>query len=197
MISSNYTRIKLTPRHRTNSSLNDTNSSVKVQNSSLIDMNLSFNSSIINMCAKLDKVTKYQLKPQSKKNDVTGEITHFFVKQAIATDDNNGYYKDLSKITSDSPSRVLLAFFVPNICLASQAKHDYSTALICLPAYCKHGGNTVYDGLTLQNKRALGRICKAASSDAESKTRHLREMSKHDIQSVTLTQKSLGDSYHG
>ncbi|OXL24609.1 hypothetical protein [Psychrobacter sp. DAB_AL32B] len=196
-MSDNHTKLNVRARHGVNSSLNDTNSSLKAQNSSLSDMNSSFNSSIINMCAKLDKVTKYQLDPRCKKNDVTGAVTHFFVKQAVATDDNNGYYKDLSKITSDSPSRALLAFFVPNTCLASQAKHVNSTAFIYLPAYCKYGGKTVYDGLTLQNKRALGRICKAASSDAESKTRHLLDLSKHDIQSVTLTQKSLGDSYHG
>lgn len=115
----------------------------------------------------------------------------------IATNTNNSYYKDLSKITSDLPSRASLAFFVPDTCLASQAKRDNSTALTYLPAYCKHGGNTVYDGLTLQNKRALGRICKAASSDAESKTRHLLNLSKPDIQSVTLTQKSLGAIHHG
>ncbi len=59
-MSSNYTRNKLTPRHGANSSLNDTNSS-------LYDMNSSFNSSIANMCAKSEEITKYQLMLRCKK----------------------------------------------------------------------------------------------------------------------------------
>ena len=40
-------------------------------------MNSSFNSIIANMSAKSERFTKYRLKPQSKKNDVTAEVTHF------------------------------------------------------------------------------------------------------------------------
>jgi len=111
----------------------------------------------------------------------------------IATNTNNSYYKDLSKITSDLPSRASLAFFVPDTCLASQAKRNNSTALTYLPAYCKHGGNTVYDGLTLQNKRALGRICRAVSNKTESKTRHPIPTTY----SVAFTQNLLGVIHHG
>lgn len=39
----------------------------------------------------------------------------------IATNDNSGYYIDLSKITSGQASRYLLAFFVPDNSAVSQA----------------------------------------------------------------------------
>lgn len=111
----------------------------------------------------------------------------------IATNDNSGYYIDLSKLISGLPSRTSLAFFVPDICIASQAKQDNSTALIHLPAYRKHGGNTVYDGLTLQNKIAERRICGAVSNKTESKTRHPILLPY----SVAFTQNLLGVIHHG
>lgn len=105
----------------------------------------------------------------------------------IASLINLSYYGGLSKLTSGQASRYPLAFFVSNICLASQAKQMDNTA----PYYLSQG-KTVYDGLTLQNKRAFGRICRAASSKAESKTRH-----PIPLYSVALTQNLLGGSYHG
>ena len=111
----------------------------------------------------------------------------------IATNTNSGYYRGLSKLISGLPSRTSLAFFVPDICIASQAKQDNSTALIHLPASRKHGGNTVYDGLTLQNKIAERRICGAVSNKTESKTRH----PIHLPYSVTFTQNLLGVIHHG
>lgn len=180
---SNHTRIKLTPRHRSNSSLNDTNSSVKAQNSSLYDMNSSFNSNVINMSTKSEKFTKYRLKPQSKKKDVTGAITHFFIKQAVATDDNKRYYRILSNSNSGHASRNPLAFFVPDNGVDSQTHSNYSSTALkahlsvtraqtlifmaapqCLP--------NDYDGMTLQNKIAFGRICRAVSVRTESEPRH-------------------------
>ena len=181
---SNHTRIKLTPRHRSNSSLNDTNSSVKAQNSS-------FNSNVINMSTKSEKFTKYRLKPQSKKNDVTGEVTHFFMKQAVATDDNKRYYRVLSKLTSGQASRYLLAFFVSDTCLASQAKHDSSTA----PIHPLQG-RTVYDGVTSQNKIAERQICGAVASKTESGPRHpISPIMFNRSYSVASTQNLLG-GYH-
>ena len=117
MSSNNHTRIKLTPRHRANSSLNDTNSSVKVQNSSLSDMNSSFNSKVINMSAKSEGFTKYRLKPCNKKNDVTGEVTHFSTfnnseSQCFTSDDNKRYYRPTTKHSAAKPSRQPLAIFV-------------------------------------------------------------------------------------
>ena len=111
----------------------------------------------------------------------------------IATDDSSGYYRGLSKLISDLPSRTSLAFFVPDICIASQAKQDNSTALIHLPASRKHGGNTVYDGLTLQNKIAERRICGAVSNKTESKTRHPIRLPY----CVAFTQNLTGVIHHG
>lgn len=105
----------------------------------------------------------------------------------IASLINLSYYGGLSKSTSGQASRYPLAFFVSDICQASQAKQIDSTA----PYYLSQG-KTVYDGLTLQNKRAFGRICRAVSCRTESKTRH-----PIPLYSVALTQNLQGDSYHG
>lgn len=107
--------------------------------------------------------------------------------KSIAIDDNKRYYKGLSKTSSGQASRYPLAFFVSDICLASQAKQIDNTA----PYYLSQG-KTVYDGLTLQNKRAFRRICRAVTTSTESKTRH-----PIHLYSVALTQKLVGGSYHG
>ena len=122
----------------------------------------------------------------------------------IATDDNSRYYIDLSRLTSGQASRDILAFFVPDNSAASQATTiPSSTAppahisasrgqyLISMAA--TQGLPTSYDGLTLQNKIAVRRICKAVSSKTESKTRHPISL----LYSVALTQNLLGGSYHG
>ena len=118
----------------------------------------------------------------------------------IATNTNNGYYIDLSKLNSGQASRYSLAFFVHDNGAASQAvtvpsstapkAHLRATRGYSLISIANHL-LTDYDGLTLQNTIAYGRICRAASSDAESKTRH------PILYSVALTHKSLGGSYHG
>lgn len=102
------------------------------------------------------------------------------------------YTKDLSKTSSGQASRYTLAFFVPDICLASQAKQIDNTA----PYYLSQG-KTVYDGLTLQNKRALRRICRAVTTSTESKTRHPILSVFNTAYSVALTHKLVGGSYHG
>lgn len=120
----------------------------------------------------------------------------------IATNTNSGYYIDLSKITSGQASRYLLAFFVPDNSAASQAVTMQSStapnahlsvarghSIISIASYLL----TDYDGLTLQNTIAERRICGAASSDAESKTRHPILLPY----SVALTHKSLGAIHHG
>ena len=103
------------------------------------------------------------------------------VKQ-IATNTNNGYYTDLlKKHASGKPSRELLAFFVLDNSPASQAVPIYSS--IAPYAYLSVSrGQTIisianhlltyYDGLTLQNKIAVRRICRAVACVTESKTRH-------------------------
>ncbi len=118
----------------------------------------------------------------------------------IASDDSSGYYIDLSKLNSDLPSRKLLAFFMPDNSAASQAVPIYSS--IAPHAYLSVSrGQTIisianhlltdYDGLTLQNKTAVRRICGAVTVKTESKTRH-PILSSY---SVAHTQKLTG-GYH-
>ena len=122
--------------------------------------------------------------------------------KVIASDDNSGYYIDLSKLNSDMPSRTPLAFFVPDNSAASQAvtmpsstaskAHLRATrghSLISIANYLL----TDYDGLTLQNTIAERRICGAVSVKTESKTRHPIFL----LYSVALTQKLQGAIHHG
>lgn len=114
----------------------------------------------------------------------------------IATACNNGYYKDLlKKHASGKPDRYSLAFFVPDNSAASQAVPIYSS--IAPHAYLSVSrGQTIiaianhlliyYDGLTLQNKRAERRICRAVACVTESKTRHPISL----WYSVAFTQKT-------
>lgn len=191
-MSDNHTKTNVKARYDENSSLSVTNSSVKAQNSSLNDVNLSFDSSTVNMSAKSKESTKNRLDPERKKTDVTGVITHFLIKQAVAKHDNKRYYRDLSKLTSGQASRYSLAFFVPNICLASQAKHVSSTA----PIHPSQG-RTVYDGVTSQNKIAERQICGAVASKTESEPRHPIPIVFNRAYSVTSTQNLLGAIRHG
>ncbi len=127
--------------------------------------------------------------------------TQTSVKQ-IACDDSSGYYIDLSNLISDLPSRKPLAFFVPDNSAASQAVTIYSS--IAPHAYLSASrGQTIisianhlltdYDGLTLQNKIAVRRICGAVSNKTESKTRHPIPLPY----SVAFTQNLLGVIHHG
>ena len=119
----------------------------------------------------------------------------------IATDDNSGYYIDLSKISSDMPSRTPLAFFVPDNSAASQAvtmtsstapnAHLSATREHSLISIANHL-LTDYDGLTLQNTKAERRICRAVTNVTESKTRHPIPL----LYSVAFTQKTLGGYHH-
>lgn len=122
----------------------------------------------------------------------------------IATHDSSGYYIDLSKISSGQASRDILAFFVPDNSTASQAVTIQSSIappvqisttrgqyLISMAATL--GLPTSYDGLTLQNTIAERRICKAVTTNTESKTRHPISL----LYSVALTHKLVGGSYHG
>ena len=99
----------------------------------------------------------------------------------IATNDNSGYYIDLSKNVSGQASRYLLAFFVPDNNPASQAVIMKSCTTLRAHLSASRGHSLIsiashlltdYDGLTLQNKTAVRRICRAVSVKTESKTRH-------------------------
>ena len=127
---------------------------------------------------------------------------HPVITKQIASDDNSRYYIYLSKITSGQASRYLLAFFVPDNSPASQAVTMPSSTAPNTHLSVTRGYSLIfianhlltdYDGLTLQNTIAARRICGAASSDAESKTRHPILL----LYSVALTHKSLGGSCHG
>ena len=121
----------------------------------------------------------------------------------IATNTNNGYYIDLSKLNSDLPSRKLLAFFVPDNSAASQAVTIHSSMAPQAHLSATRGQTIIsianhlltdYDGLTLQNKIAFGRICRAVACVTESKTRHPILLPY----SVAFTQKiTQGVIHHG
>ena len=118
----------------------------------------------------------------------------------IASDDSSGYYIDLSKTKSGKPDRYSLAFFVPDNSAASQAVTIQSSTAPQAHT-CATRGQTIiskvnisptdYDGLTLQNKTAERRICRAVACVTESKTRHPIPLPY----SVAHTQKLKG-GYH-
>ena len=120
----------------------------------------------------------------------------------IATNDNSGYYIDLSKNVSGQASRDFLAFFVPDNSAASQAVTMPSSTTLNTHLSASRGHSLIsianhlltdYDGLTLQNKIAERRICRAVACVTESKTRHPLRISY----SVALTQKTTqGGHYH-
>ncbi|WP_440464938.1 hypothetical protein [Psychrobacter sp. ASPA161_6] len=120
----------------------------------------------------------------------------------IATNTNNGYYIDLSNLISDLPSRKPLAFFVPDNSPASQAVTIKSSTAPQAQLSASRGQTIIsianhlltdYDGLTLQNKIAVRRICGAVSNKTESKTRHPIPL----LYSVAFTQNLLGVIHHG
>ena len=178
-MSDNHTKPNVKARHGANLSLNDTN---------------------LSLCDRHGQATKHELNSKAGFSVVTPVITHFFMKQVIATDTNNGYYEDLSKNVSGQASRYLLAFFVPDNSAASQAvtMPSSTTLRAHLSATREHSLISIanhlltdYDGLTLQNTIAARRICRAVTNVTESKTRHPIPL----LYSVALTQKTLG-GYH-
>ena len=120
----------------------------------------------------------------------------------IATNTNNGYYIDLSNLISDLPSRKPLAFFVLDNSAASQAVTIYSSIASQAHLSASRGQTIIsiashlltdYDGLTLQNKIAVRRICRAVACVTESKTRHPILLPYR----VAFTQNLLGAIHHG
>ena len=120
----------------------------------------------------------------------------------IATDDNSGYYIDLSKLISGHASRNPLAFFVPDNSVDSQVYSNYSSAVLKVQLSTTRAQSLItlvtqlpinYDELTLQNKRAERRICRAVSNKTESKTCLTPFLSKGKTQPQNL----LGAIHHG
>ena len=163
-------------------------------------LNSSLNNTNLSLGNRYSQVTKHGLNRKVNFSVVTPVITHFFIKHAVATDTNNGYYKDLSKNVSGQASRYLLVFFVPDNSPASQAVTMPSSTTPKAHLSASRGHSIIsiashlltdYDGLTLQNKRAVRRICRAVTNVTESKTRHPIPL----LYRVALTQKTLG-GYH-
>ncbi|WP_227428862.1 hypothetical protein [Psychrobacter sp. I-STPA6b] len=102
----------------------------------------------------------------------------------LPTAKDNRYDGVLLKISSGQASRYPLAFFVFDICLASQAKQTISTnshpQVIGVNRHIMPTMATSYDGVTSQNKRALWRICGAVSVRAESEPRHPIPLTTYD-----------------
>ncbi|HCR88247.1 MULTISPECIES: hypothetical protein [Psychrobacter] len=153
-------------------------------------------SSIVNMFAKAKQATKYQTILKHIKSFDFGDSE----KQSFTSHANKRYYVDLSKNVSGQASRNLLAFFVPDNSAASQAVTMQSSTTLRAHLSVSRGHSLIsiashlltdYDGLTLQNKRAERRICRAVTNVTESKTRHPIPLPY----SVALTQKTLG-GYH-
>lgn len=124
------------------------------------------------------------------------------IAKPIATNNSSGYYISLSKNVSGQASRYLLAFFVSDNSSASQGvampsstapkAHLRATRGYSLISTANHL-LTDYDGLTLQNKIAVRRICRAVTNVTESKTRHPISL----LYSMAFTQKTLEDIHHG
>ena len=121
----------------------------------------------------------------------------------IATNESSGYYIDLSKHASGKPYRYLLAFFVPVIDVDAQSLSIHTDTAPNAQLSASRGQTIIsiadhlltdYDGLTLQNKIAVRRICRAVACVTESKTRHPIWLTSY---SVALSQKTTqGGHYH-
>ena len=118
------------------------------------------------------------------------------IKNHLPTAKDNRYDGVLSKNhASGQPTRYSLAFFVSDIHPASQAGRIDHTAPLQGNTIISKVSNSLnrYDGVTLQNKIASGRICRAVACVTESGPHH--PMIFH---SVVSTQKTTqGGSYHG
>ena len=208
-MSDNYTKTDVKARHGENSSLIDGNLSVNSQNLSLNAANLSLIRNITNRIIESAESTKnYLFFGSEKKGCNRGDypfLGSFLTSSnnenhSFTSHDNKSYYRVLSKNVSGQASRYLLAFFVPDNSSASQAVTIQSSTTLRahLSVSREHSLISIanhlltdYDGLTLQNKRAVRRICRAVTNVTESKTRHPILLPY----SVAFTQKTLG-GYH-
>ena len=143
----NHTKHNLKARHGANSSLGDRHS----------------------------QATKHSLNSKVRFSVVTPVITHFFMKQAVATD-NSPASKAVTIYSGIAPQAHLSA--------------SRGQTIISIENHLL----TDYNGLTLQNKIAEKRICRAVACVTESKIRHPILLSY----SVAFTQKTTqGVIHHG
>lgn len=139
-MSDNHTKPKLKARHGANLSLND--------------MNLSLGN-------RHGQATKHSLNSKVRFSVVTPVITHFFMKQAIATDDNSGYHSLTTKLLAVKPSRHSLAIFVPKTCLTTNQQAttgmNKNTSVFIQARHISSAvtGANIYDGLIEPNTTAF------------------------------------------
>ncbi|MGP9545240.1 hypothetical protein ACT3QR_09595 [Psychrobacter sp. AOP7-B1-25] len=199
-------------------SQNVTNLSLYHKNLSVNSQNLSLNAAILSLiCDITNKINKLVKNIKNclffgseKKGCNRGDypfLGSFLTSSNNGNDsftshDNKRYYRVLSKLISDLPSRKPLAFFVPDNSAASQAVTIHSSMAPQAHLSATRGQTIIskvsnlltdYDGLTLQNTIAERRICGAVSNKTESKTRHPILLPY----SVAFTQNLLGVIHHG
>ena len=160
----NNTNTQLNTRCLANSSLNDMNSSVKVQNSSLYATNSSFNSKVINIANKINKIVKNLSIFGAKKTDVTGAVTHLLhfsgsEKQGFTSDDNKRYHGCTTKHSASNPRRHSLDIFVPKTYLVNtqQVTTGTNKSINSSNRYAYGTGHSdvSYDGMSEPNKTPL------------------------------------------
>ncbi len=118
---------------------------------------------------------------------------NLFIKNPLTDNKSQGYDKALSnKLIAVEPNRNTLAFFVSKTCLDPQSSKELSanplTHLQGKTIISKMSkSSTTYDGATLQNTIAFGRICRAVAISTESEPHH-----PIFNNSVVSTQKLIG-----
>lgn len=113
------------------------------------------------MSNKSEKVTKYRLKAWNKKNDVTGEVTHFSdfnnsETQCFTSRDNKRYHTPTTKHSAAKPSRQPSAIFVSKTDLTNNQKvtTDADKIITSSNRYTYGTGHSdvSYDGMSELNK---------------------------------------------
>lgn len=120
----NNTNTQLNTHCLASPSLNDTNSSVKVQNSSLYGTNSSFNGKVINIADNINTIAKNLSIFGATKTDVTPVITHLFdfsdsEKQDFTSHDNKRYHSCTTEHSASNPRRHSLDIFMPKTYLVN------------------------------------------------------------------------------
>ena len=139
-MSDNHTKPNVKARHGANLSLNDTN---------------------LSLGNRHGQATKHSLNSKVRFSVVTPVITHFFMKQAIATDDNSRYYSLTTKLLAVKPSRHSLAIFVPKTCLTTNQQAttgmNKNTSVFIQARHISSAvtGANIYDGLIEPNTTAF------------------------------------------
>ena len=135
------------------------NYSVGSMNLSLNDTNLSLSNDSLSLGNRHSQTIKNDPNSKALFSDVTPVITHFFIKQAVATDDNKRYHSTTTKHSAAKPSRQSLAIFVSKTDLINtqEVTTDADKIITSINRYTYGiGHNDVsYDGMSELNKIPL------------------------------------------